>query len=346
MVRRAAPFVISPSTIRDPYDLKEYIVASAAETCKLYALLDNNILTRACAIADGKAAEVGAANTESLRLTASIMCFFILGGFYLEPSLAIYEKAAKANHSAGLHALKLFRVADHIHPQKYADLALGKIQEISETDLRAAVELSHENNLRNSESDFTRQLEPWRVQYLALLQAASIWRNKDSSLGAAISYIQWMEIESFFNVTGAIFALAFFGPNGPSRMIKVNSETPPNQLIDSVKNAAWDMTYVSQWAKKATKARRNEITFLCSNDKIVKAMARPILIPTNSDQDLELAKFLRQYWSNSDTNKIVSELNRATKVVKSSPIERRSEVKLRYNRIQADISRLEDALLA
>ena len=345
MVRRAAPFVITPSTIVDPYDLKEYIIASAAETCKLYAILDNNIITRACSIADGQAARTGSNNTEALRLTAAIMCFFILGGFHLEPSLAIYEKASKADHPTGMRAFELFRIADHIHPQLYADLALGRIERIPEADLSLATILSKENKPDITVSDFSRQIAPWQVQYLALLKAASIWREGESTLNAAISYIRWMETDSFFNVAGAIFALAFFGPNRPSKMLKGNLSTPPDQLIVSVQNAAWDMTYVSQWAKKASKAKRDEITFLCSNDRIVKAMARPILIPTGADQDAELGAFLRQYWSALDTGKLVSELNRAIKIVTASPVQRRREFELRYSHMPTTIKGLEDCLL-
>ena len=118
MVKAADPFVISPSTVNDPYDLREYIAASSGGPCRLWSLLDNNILTGACALARGESVIRNGKVDESKRLVAAIMCFLILGGFELEPFLAVYEQAATTGQEAGVKALKAFRIADNIHPQQ------------------------------------------------------------------------------------------------------------------------------------------------------------------------------------------------------------------------------------
>jgi hypothetical protein len=344
LVRSLDPIVASPSTIDDRYNLREYIVATTGETASLWALLDNNILTRACALAEGQSAVRPDPNDRSYRIVAAIMCFFILGGFDLEPSVAIYEKSARSDHQKALDALELFRIADHVHPQAYSDLALGRTNCLPPDEIDRAREFASAVRPQQVESDFTRTIKPWQVQYLALLNAAILQANHSDPLTSALAFLEWMENESFFSITGSLFSLAFLSPNRPARMIKDVSKPDPDKVLTGVRNAAWDLTYVSAWGRRARRAAPRELSFLCSNDKIVKTMAKPIFVTNEQDTDEELTQFLRKYWPKDAAAKLLAAMNIHQTRITSDTGERRKLVEARYNEMGAAIERAENAL--
>jgi len=344
LVRRADPFVASPSTIEDPYNLREYIVATTGGTASLWALLDNNILTRACALAEGQSAIRSDPNDRSYRIVAAIMCFFILGGFDLEPSVAIYEKSARSDHQKALDALKAFRIADHIHPQSYSDVALGRSDLVPACEIERARTFADAIRTSQGETDFTRTIQPWQVQYLALLNAKLLQTTHTNPLTCALSFLDWVENESFSSITGSLFALAFLSPNRPTRMIKDVSKPDSEKVLAGVRNAAWDLTYVSAWGRKARRATPRELSFLCSNDKIVKAMARPIFVTDGQDADEELSLFLQKYWPKDAAAKLLAAMNNHQTRITSNTDQRRKLVEARYREMSAAIERAESAL--
>ena len=343
-VRNADPLVASPSTVDDPYNLRKYIVATFGETASLWALLDNNILTRACALAEGQSAVRPDPNDSSYRIVAAIMCFFILGGFDLEPSIAIYEKSARSDHQTALDALGSFRIADHVHPQAYSDLALGRTDSLPPAVIERARELSSTPRPQQIETDFTRTIKPWQVQYLALLNAALLQATHRDPQTAALAFLAWMENESFSSITSSLFVLAFLSPKPPAKMIKGLSKPDPDKALAGIRNAAWDLTYVSAWGRRARRAAPRELSFLCSNDKIVKTLARPIFVTNDQDADEELTLFLLKYWPKNKATKLLAAINDHQTRITSDTGERLNIVEARYKEMGAAIERTQNAL--
>ncbi len=63
---------------------------TAFKSTKFHVLIDNNIATRAIALAQGYDLRESEGQREVYKLSAAVMAFFILGGFSIEPNMAVY----------------------------------------------------------------------------------------------------------------------------------------------------------------------------------------------------------------------------------------------------------------
>lgn len=70
-----------------------------------------------------------------------------------------------------------------------------------------------------------------------------------------------------------------------------------------MKNAAWDLTYLTTW-RKLTKSQSETLWFFCSLDKKLQSIARLLYAKKGEEKDA-FNKFIEQYW-----DKKSSEINR------------------------------------
>jgi hypothetical protein len=133
-----------PSTISDPYSFSTYIEASILKANKFSVLIDNNIATRAISLTQGNKLNESKSQKESYKIVSATMAYFILGGFAIEPNIAIYEKASKSSHLCALAKLKAIRIADNITPQQFVRPVLRLVS------LRSAIAISLNNPQRTT----------------------------------------------------------------------------------------------------------------------------------------------------------------------------------------------------
>jgi hypothetical protein len=130
LLAMADPFVKGPLPPVDKYNLASYIYASAALKKELCALLDNNLTTRVIELATGVEMPAAPDKKPAYALASAVMGFLVASEFLVDPTMAIYEKASSMGHEAAAEQLFNFRVADHIHPQVWIDLALERKKEL------------------------------------------------------------------------------------------------------------------------------------------------------------------------------------------------------------------------
>ena len=126
LLRARNPIIASPSNIKDIYDFERYRKENLSTDINLNAFIDNNILTQILPLIDGRKA-VGVDLSDSERLSCAIMCFLIYSGIEANPATALFERPIDPNYPTKEKEDYLFRVADHVPPQVYADLALSLI---------------------------------------------------------------------------------------------------------------------------------------------------------------------------------------------------------------------------
>jgi len=119
----AASFI--PQDSEDLYDSLTYRRQDSHHNTNTTILADRNIVTRWLALVSGKAA------LSEERLAAAIMAFAQSANIRIEPNRALYEATVAAGSETTKNELRQFRVADNLDTKHWADLALGRIQNLS-----------------------------------------------------------------------------------------------------------------------------------------------------------------------------------------------------------------------
>lgn len=296
-------FILGPSNVPDEYDVKSYIIASQALERDLRALVDNNLITRAISLARGARIPPEPENKKGYALAAATMAFLIAADFLIEPSMSIYEKASKSNHEAAKEELFYFRVADHVHVQQWINIALERQNQIEPHEIDYAKKLVLATQPKVEENNFHKILNPWKVNYYFILKAAALWKNLDQDVAAAEHFIRWMADESFFNAASMIFSLIYLSPKRYRGMIKGIESTSKERFHNGLKNAAWDLAYITQWSKYCREASTNTLWLLCSNDLALRAIARWLYTEDRQHDPLEF--LLSHYWDSNKAKQIV-----------------------------------------
>ena len=344
ILAKADIFVKGPLPPVDKYELISYIYASTAMKKELCALLDNNLITRVIELATGIEMPEGADKKTAYILASAVMGFLIAADFYIDPTMAIYEKAASLGHEEAAKQLFIFRVADHIHPQAWIDLALERTTKISREEIELATSYVVKDAPDIEETNFAKRLDIWKLNYYFVLKAASLWRERSCDIKAALAFIEWMESESFFNGISAIFTLILFSPNRYGKMIKGITSTSTQKLRDGLKNATWDLAYIRYWAKKYKNADKNSFWLLCSNDLALRHIASQIF----EDPELgeaHLLHILRLYWGQNKAKQILEVYHHAWSRVASDEAARDAVLQHRFRSIDDSIASIEAQLM-
>lgn len=344
MMRAAEPYIVQPSNIPDHYALNDFVYASSFEDTEFRVLLDNNILTRAIALSKGYDLKESEGQREVFKLAAASMAYFLLGGFTIEPNIAIYEKASKSSHDSAVEELRYFRIADHINPQCYVDIALGRMDQIPKEEIEKATNSIPQEVRASNENDFTRTLDTWKYSYVFLLKVAVLWKEERPGIEKAEKFIEWMANEIYFSNVLSVFSLLLLAPNRLSKMIKGINSSDMQKLSEGIKNAAWDCTYLKYWLNLINNTSSNVICFLCSNDKVMKKIALSMLAGDIKTGDETLLEQFKEFWGEKDGSNINDKYKEQREIVSKDQEKRKSSVKDRLTKVNDMIEKLENEL--
>lgn len=140
----------SPEKNEDIYDPLIYRRQSVHHRTNTTILADRNVVTRWLALLSGRTA------SSEDRLAAAIMAFAQSGNILVEPNLALYEATVAAGSEATNNELRQFRIADNLDTKHWADLALGRIQNLSIPEAELSSVPSN-----SEEIDFGIRLKRW-----------------------------------------------------------------------------------------------------------------------------------------------------------------------------------------
>jgi hypothetical protein len=247
----------------DAYSVETYIVQYARERTKTILLFDRNLYSQVVALSKGSRA------TEKFRFAAAIMAFASCANAMIEPSLALYEGSASGARPAWKRDLEVFHKADEIHPSNWATLALGHAE-------RFARRIPGKRLRSEPAKSFnpTAKLRFYGFVYPIILKMATISRAGGRPDKKMIELLDWMYYCWQFSAPATLLAIQALSHDPPKDIFKNIGSTDRKRALAGVKNAAWDIVYITAWYERIKlQAQANELTVLCSRDRVLLTVA-------------------------------------------------------------------------
>lgn len=262
-----------------------FIFEAQFEKIQTILLPDRNIASRMARIVAGVPMDM------TLRKVAAIKAFCHFLDIQIEPAIAFHELAHKQGNDAANKELARFRDADNADPYPWLDLAFSNLDMLEPIDSKRLPE-SH---------DLAFPLRRWRRNYISALKIAELELSDRHNLDRMLGLLYWMRDDFMIAGPAALLACIYFAPNSPPRRGLFKQLRSPNRLraIDGVRNAAWDLTHLSEIIRKANEANGTPIRLLfASFDEGLRSLAR-LLFTLSSEDCLEdrLVEILITWWS-------------------------------------------------
>jgi hypothetical protein len=269
------PFVTTAVSVESPYALQDYVLNTVSGGEPVSVLLDRNLVSRAVRLVRRAAEGSDRPPDETDLVAAACMAFWRTAGVSLEPNLSLYELAATTKDADASTELAVFRTAEVVHPQAWLDVALGRTTTIYADALDMAMRVPHSEPTAPSAETFNERLRRWKIHRCVLTKVALLEKSAGSKLEKYKQLLQWSATDGVFDGSGLAFASHFFGTRAPARrMIRGLRSANPQQWLDGIDNAAWDLTYISYWTRQAKRSLGNGIWILCTADTLCADIAR------------------------------------------------------------------------
>ncbi|MEH6678177.1 hypothetical protein [Phenylobacterium sp.] len=270
-------------------DIAAIRCAHDLEGWNLVVMADRNFISRlaqACRL--GAGTEPDDAQLSAVRL----MAFCKAMDLDIDPSISFHELAQVQGKTAALDELAWFRAADRGgDAQAWIDFAFGRT-----SALTVAGPAPRET------ADLARPLRRWRRNYVAALKIAGLELDDLKPAARFERLIDWMYEDFQLCGPAALFAAVYFSGRRPSKMMKGLRGNDRTKALAGVRNAAWDITYLSYFADavQASEARHVR-TILATRDDALAAIAPLVLLgPEPEDYRPSLGQALKQWWPAAD----------------------------------------------
>lgn len=245
----ASARVLVPSFIPAPaglLSLPDLLIEAELGNVKTQILPDRNLFTRLVKVArDG---HVGRRD-HPMKAALSLMAVAQIAGLEIEPSIASHEFAHGGRNREANFELGFFRMADFGDVPRWIDLALGRRDDF--VPLRRAVP--------STAFDLAAPLRRWRRNYIATLKIAELELTEGlRPIDKITRLLDWMEADFLIASPAAVFAAMYFGSNtqkaGALKGLRSKDRT---RAIEGIRNAAWDITHISDFVTRS-EAHRDE----------------------------------------------------------------------------------------
>jgi hypothetical protein len=260
-------------------------------------LPDRNLITRMARIAkDGVSRPID----DPTKIAASLMAFAQTMNFDIDPSIAFHELASRQGNDLAHEELKWFRAADEAQPLAWIDIALGRSDRLNAVSIPDVQ--SH---------DLARPIGRWRRNYVVALKIAELELSNLSNLDRLLTLFRWMIDDFIWAGPAAIFATMYYSPIA-ARSGMLKHLRSPNRLraIAGIKNAAWDITYLSEFARHVSEAKNSKKWFVLATADKALAQLAPLLI-VDAEMDERSTVFAREFsrwWPHEVANEISNTL--------------------------------------
>jgi hypothetical protein len=273
-----------------------FIFEAQFEKIQTILLPDRNIASRMAKIV------TGAPMDTKLRKIAAIKVFCHFLDVQIEPSIAFHELAQTQGNEVANLELARFRDADNADPYPWLDLAFGDLDALEPTEPQHSPECH----------DLAFPLRRWRRNYIAALKIAELEFSSCTNLDRMLGLLSWMRNDFIIAGPAALLACIYFAPNSPPRRGLFKQLRSPNRLraIHGVRNAAWDLTHLSEMIRKVNEANGSQTRLLfVSFDEGLRILAG--LLFTVSTEDFSeqlLIEALVPWWSKVHAERIATSL--------------------------------------
>ncbi|MEO7332106.1 MAG: hypothetical protein ABI193_26255 [Minicystis sp.] len=225
-------------------------------------------------------------------IAVDVMAFAQAVNFKIDPTIAFHELGNKEGNEVACEELAWFQVADAGNAQAWIDLAQGRIDH-----------LPPGAPLHVEAHDLAFPLERWRRNYIVALKVAELELSDRSPIMRAQSLFQWMVEDFFLAGPAAIFATMYFSPFARKRRLlkQLRSENRERALA-GLKNAAWDMTHLSELSRNAKKSIvANAFYIFATADAGLAEIAPVLIIDADDDAFVDtLSPSLEGWWPKGD----------------------------------------------
>ncbi|WP_186197577.1 hypothetical protein [Burkholderia gladioli] len=283
-----------PDPNSEVYFAGQYLVAARLHETQTILLPDRNVVSRMAQAAKGLPLD------EHGRNAAAILAFAQCLNIQIEPSIAFHEVAFNEGNPAALDELGWFKVADNGNPHEWVAAGLGQVSEIPSVGTPPAVE----------PLDLAKPLGRWRRNYVVAMKIGEL--ELDGTLSAiekVTALMQWMRDDFILAGPAAILACLYFAPNSPprKRLLKGLRSNDRHEALAGAKNAAWDMTYLSDFARRINESgdsRQTRYVF-ATFDKRLRDLARFVIGEREEmGADESLALSFERWWTARDAQRI------------------------------------------
>lgn len=256
-------------------------------------LPDRNLISRMARIArDGAPPTIDAPT----RIAIDLMAFAQAVDLDIEPSIAFHELAHRDGNAVAQDELAWFRAADHGQAQAWIDIAQGR-----------ADRLPIAKPAKRESKDLAFPLHRWKRNYIVALKTAELELSEMAPVDRAKVLLDWMADDFFLAGPAAIFATMYFSPFASKRrLFKQLRSGDRERAIAGIRNAAWDITYLSHFVAQRKRSNEENIFFLLATADRGLASIAPILMIDADEKDYAdlLATSLSGWWPPHDASTI------------------------------------------
>ena len=325
IVREIGALVCMRYAIPDIYDLSVYRrVIERSDPMKFWALLDNNIVTQIVSLISGTRQTAVPLSEETKRICA-IMAFLIHARVDTDPRVALYERPDHVNNPDKKEQDRLFRIADHLPAQVFADLALNRTCAVPVAALKAAKRAVKSN--RHTQADLKRTTysnpmgleQRFKILRANLLKAWLIFHQGGTRIQRLQTFLEWNARVLVSDYVGVIFALIYLSDRRIGGMIKQCDSSDRQLVLKQIANSTWDMFYLTVLEWYDIKSNGACIWFFCTRDQVLLKIAsyRDALTPE------KIGAFIEEYYTGEGVeafsdymNKINCRRDRASHIAK------------------------------
>ncbi len=269
---------VYPIGLFNQYFLGNYLEQIHVHDSKFVALFDRNIFSDIIAVTK----HIGESKiTNTQKAACALLAFLQLSDTLIEPGMAIYEYVDSGCYDQAINELSLFRAADNIHPQVLIDLALGRIDSIPANTL-------NQTKVDSIQEMKGEDIHRWKLHYGLTLKLASIEISGRKPSEKVAAYLNWMYKDYIFSASAVVFGIIYLSDQRIKNMVKNLNCGDTGKFVKGLRNAAWDMTLVHYWTKKAIRDRKEgNLWLLCTEDKALKEIAYFMASSYDSEEDLK-----------------------------------------------------------
>lgn len=158
--------------------------------------------------------------------------------------------------------------------------------------------------------DLAKPLKRWRRNYIVALKVGELELNgKLNAIQKVTRLLEWMRDDFILAGPAAMLAFLYFAPHSPPRkgLLKDLKGSNRQKTLAGAKNAAWDITYLSDFARRINEAcdvQRSRYIF-ATFDKRLRDLARFVIGEYEEMSAHEsLSKSFERWWPAKDAQRI------------------------------------------
>jgi hypothetical protein len=258
-------------------------------------LPDRNLVSRMARVARDGHANL---KDKTTRSAVALMAFCQAMNIDMEPAIAFHELGVVSGNAVAREELAWFRAADRGGAAgEWVALAAGQKQRL---DLGGPCPLS--------DLDFAKPIGRWRRNHVVALKAAQLELSPATApIDRALALLDWMDRDFLLAGPAAMFVSMYYGPAAARAGLFKQLRSPNREAaIAGVKNAAWDMTYLSDFALRVSnaEAKRHRYIFASGDQSLVRIAAKLFLGPEAADGWPSLPEALTEWWPDADARRL------------------------------------------